>query len=150
MELSLHLDYSHGHKHTELTKLNLTMARQSLSRATGLVARSMRSSSLSAVRLAPRRSSNAVVSSNAIAAAVPLRSRFLSTTASLPKGILPDSDDPSPPNVQTSAVKAVPAELSDEEYHALSDEYMDTICSRLEDIAEKNAEVDVEYSVRKL
>lgn len=106
----------------------------------------MRSSSLSAVRLAPRRSST-IVSSNVIAAAIPLRSRFLSTTNSLPKGILPDSDDPAPPNVQTSTVKAVPAELSDDEYHALSDEYMDTIYSRLEEIAEKNAEVDVEYSV---
>lgn len=149
LEFPFDLEHSHDHQHTELPKLNLMMSRQSLSRATGLVARSMRSSSLSAVRLAPRRSST-VVSSNAIAAAVPLRSRFLSTTAALPKGILPDSDDPSPPNVQTSAVKAVPAELTDEEYHAVSDEYMETICSRLEEIAEKNAEVDVEYSVCKI
>lgn len=146
--LSFSLDHSHDCQHTKIPKHKLTMTRQSLSRATGLVARSMRSSSLSAVRLAPRRSSTAV-SSNVVAAAVPFRSKFLSTTAALPKGILPDSDDPSPPNVQTSAVKAVPAELSDDEYHALSDEYMDTICSRLEDIAEKNAEVDVEYSVCK-
>lgn len=127
----------------------VTMTRQSLSKATGLVARSLRSSSLSASRLAPRRSSTVSSPNVAIAAFFP-RSRFVSTTPALSKGILPDSDDPAPPDVQTSTVKAVPAELSDDEYHALADEYMDVICSRLEDIGEKNAEVDVEYSVRQL
>lgn len=107
---------------------------------------SLRSSSLSASRLAPRRSPTVFSPNVAVASLFP-RSRYFSNTTALSKGILPDSDDPAPPNVQPSAVKAVPAELSDEEYHTLADEYMDTICSRLEEIAEKNAEVDVEYSV---
>lgn len=113
-----------------------------------MAARALRCSSLGKARLAPRRST-AVFSPNAVAAlSFSLRSRFLSTTPAFSKGILPDSDDPAPPNVQPSGVKAVPAELSDDEYHVLADDYMDTIYSRLEDVAEKNSEVDVEYSVR--
>lgn len=76
-----------------------------------------------------------------------VRYRYFSTTSSLFKGILPDSDDPSPPNVQSSTVKATPADLTDEQYHALSEEYMNTIYSRLEEVGEKNSQVDVEYSV---
>lgn len=122
------------------------MTRHSLSRATGLAARSLRSTSMinSAVRMAPRQSAAVIVSPM-----LSVRYRYLSTTSSLFKGILPDSDDPSPPNVQSSAVKPTPAELSNEQYHALSEEYMDTIYSRLEEVAEKNDQVDVEYSVGK-
>lgn len=119
------------------------MTRQSLSRATGLAARSLRSTSVtSSTRIASRQSA-AVVFSPALS----VRSRFLSTTPSMFKGILPDTDDPSPPNVQPSNIKAAPAELSDEQYQTLSDEYMDTIFSRLEEVGEKNPLVDVEYSV---
>ncbi|CAN8104156.1 unnamed protein product [Discula destructiva] len=118
------------------------MTRQSFSRASGLVARSLRSTSVtSPSRVAPRLSVAVVVTPT-----LSTRSRFLSTTSPLHKGILPDSDDPSPPNVQPTSVKATPAALSDEQYHALSEEYMDTICSRLEDVSEKNSGVDVEYS----
>lgn len=136
--------FSRSHPHLPTTACAMT--RQSLSRATGIVARGLRSSSLSATRLAPRRSPTVFSPTAAVVALLP-RSRFLSTTPSMHKGILPDSDDPAPPNVQPSSVKAVPAELSDDEYHELADEYMDTIFSRLEEVGEKNSEVDVEYSV---
>lgn len=75
-------------------------------------------------------------------------SRFLSTTASQHRGILPDSDDPAPPNVQDDGVKAVPADLTDAEYHDVSDQYLEVILSELETLADKNESIEVEYSVR--
>lgn len=131
------------------------MTRQSLSTATSLVARGLRSSSpsLRATRLAPRLASVATPRPAVLAptwttaTTTPAATRFHSATSSRSKGILPDSDDPSPPNVQESAVKAVPAELSDSEYHDLADEYLSIIQDRLEEVAERNDQIDVEYSV---
>lgn len=106
--------------------------------------------------LAPRRAPSAVTPRAIVLTSTwtktpttPAAARFfLSATSSRSKGILPDSDDPSPPNVQESTVKAVPAELSDSEYHDLADEYLSVILDRLEEVAEKNDQVDFEYSVR--
>lgn len=131
-------NYAAQHTHQDFT-----MSRQSLSKATGLAARSLRSTAVpSASRVAPRLSAAVFLNP-----ALSISSRFLSTTPSMYKGILPDTDDPSPPNVLPTTVKPTPAEMSDEQYHALSEEYMDTIYSRLEEIGEKNDQVDVEYSV---
>lgn len=121
------------------------MTRQSFSRATGLVTRALRFSNISANRLAPRQA--LVTARKAVLTPVLLRSRFLSTTPAQSRGILPDTDDPAPPNVQDNAPKAVPAELNDTEYHELADEYIDVILSRLEEVGEKDEGVDVEYAV---
>ncbi|KAF3765759.1 Frataxin [Cryphonectria parasitica EP155] len=94
------------------------MTRSSLSRASSVVTRGLRLST----------------------------TRFLSATSSRPKGILPDTDDPEPPNVLDHAIKPVPAELSDEDYHDLADEYLEAIQDRLEEVAEANDQVDIEYS----
>lgn len=40
------------------------------------------------------------------------------------------------------------AELSDGEYHELSDYYLDLICTRYEDLQDSRTDVDVEFSVR--
>lgn len=124
------------------------MTRTSLSRATGLVARGLRAPSARASRLAPRQ---AALSRPLLASSwrsIASQSRHLSASSSRAKGILPHTDDPAPPNVQTPAVKPVPAELSDEAYHELADEYLETIQDRLEEISEQNDQVDVEYSVK--
>ena len=40
-----------------------------------------------------------------------------------------------------------PAELSDNEYHELSDYYLDLICTKYEDLQDSRTDVDVEFSV---
>lgn len=123
------------------------MTRQSLSRATGIVGRNVRTSTTRAALFAPRR---AVAARTTRALFVPFttKSRFLSTTPSQTRGILPDSDDPLPPNVQDDDVKPVPANLTDAEYHEVADTYLEVILSELETLADKNESIEVEYSVR--
>lgn len=123
------------------------MTTQSLSRATALVTRALRPAPTlraAAARLAPPRAPVAAF----VAPASRPAARLLSTASSRSRGILPHTDDPSPPNVQETTVKTVPAELSDSEYHELADEYLSIIQDRLEEVAEKNDKIDVEYSVR--
>ncbi|MBE3044991.1 hypothetical protein IMZ48_21015 [Candidatus Bathyarchaeota archaeon] len=42
----------------------------------------------------------------------------------------------------------VKAELSDKEYHELSDYYLDLICTKFEDLQDTRTEVEVEFAVR--
>ncbi|KKY34640.1 putative mitochondrial iron uptake protein [Diaporthe ampelina] len=121
------------------------MTRQSLSRATGLLRRSVRTSTSRAALFAPRRA----VAGPTVRALLPSftsKSSFLSTTASQNRGILPDSDNPTPPNVQDDGIKATPADLTDAEYHEVSDTYLEIILSELETLADKNESIEVEYS----
>lgn len=125
------------------------MTRQSLSRAANLTSRALRSATTSsASRLAPQ--CNALVTPlvTRTALVAPVHFRSFSSSPAPAKGILPHSDDPAPPNVQDNEPKAVPAELTDSEYHEVADAYLEVILSRLEDLAEKDEGVDVEYSVR--
>lgn len=125
------------------------MTRQTLSRVASQASRALRSSNASsASRIAPPRFAlvTPLVSRAALVAAA--RSRAFSSSPTSAKGILPHSDDPAPPNVLESETKAVPAELTDAEYHEVADAYLDVILSRLEEIAEKDEGIDVEYSVR--
>lgn len=75
--------------------------------------------------------------------------RGISTTLKVNKGLSPESENPEPkiPEDHDSAVG--PAQLSPEQYNALSDEYMDKLVERLEELQEEREDVDVEYSVSK-
>ena len=64
------------------------------------------------------------------------------------KGLSPDSEDPKPKEAEPHVVDAAPVELSNEEYNQLSDDYMDSIVNKLEELQEEREDVDVEYSVR--
>lgn len=133
------------------------MTRQSLSRTTGLLSRGLRTTTFTtsgATKSAPRqalltpaRAALSPVPAAGAAVAAAARSRFLSTTSDQRKGILPDSDNPTPPNVLENSPKPVPAELTDGEYHELADAYLEIVLAQLEAIAEKNETVEVEYSV---
>lgn len=123
------------------------MTRQSLSRATGLVGRGVRASTTRPALFAPRLAV-AAPTARALLPSFTSKSRFLSTTASQHRGILPDSDNPTPPNVQDDGIKAIPADLTDAEYHEVSDTYLEVILSELETLADKNESIEVEYSVR--
>ncbi|POS76532.1 frataxin [Diaporthe helianthi] len=121
------------------------MTRQSLSRATGLVGRSIRTSTNRTALFAPRRAV-AAPTTRAILPFVATQPRFISNGSSQNRGILPDSDNPAPPNVQDDAVKPTPADLTDAEYHEVADNYLEVILSELENLADKNEAVEVEYS----
>lgn len=76
--------------------------------------------------------------------------KLFTTSASSSRGIMPDTDDP---HGKASEPPAAPvsmnvAELSDGEYHELSDKYLDTVVSKLEEVQEQREGWDVEFSVR--
>lgn len=64
------------------------------------------------------------------------------------KGLSPETDDPQPkqPEAHTTSA-AAPTEITMDEYHLVSDAYMDTILARLEQLQESREDVDVEFSV---
>ncbi|KAI3394719.1 hypothetical protein diail_2305 [Diaporthe ilicicola] len=121
------------------------MTKQSLSRTAGLVARGLRTSTTRTALFAPRRAV-AASTTRALLPSLMTKSRFLSTSHSQYKGILPHSDDPTPPNVQDDGIKTVPADLTDGEYHEVADTYLEVILAELEGLADKNDAVEVEYS----
>lgn len=62
--------------------------------------------------------------------------------------MMPDAEDPKPPvNEAASDSSAVPAQLSEEEYHAVADEYMNTVHEKAEQLQESREDVEVDYSV---
>lgn len=79
--------------------------------------------------------------------ALPTIIRSFSTTLPAQKGLSPDSEDPQPKEAEPHALDAAPVELSNERYNQLSDDYMDAIVSKLEELQEEREDVDVEYSV---
>lgn len=77
-----------------------------------------------------------------------LSARFISkSSATHHQGITPDNQDVTPKEETPKPIRT-PAEITDSEYHALADEFMDRLLHHLEDLAERRSEMDVEYSVR--
>ena len=61
---------------------------------------------------------------------------------------MPESDDPPPPqSVPESKAEAHAAEISEGQYHELADEYLETILSKFEELADEREDVDVEFAV---
>lgn len=76
--------------------------------------------------------------------------RTFSTSRVSCKGILPESSEPAPPNTDTSHGSS-PAQLSDAEYHEISDQYLDTLVLALEELSESRTDgLEVEFSVRRV
>jgi len=73
--------------------------------------------------------------------------RQFSATATALKGISPESADPRPKEPEDVAQIVNPTEITDVQYHELSDKYMDNIISKLEELQEEREDVDVEFSV---
>ncbi|KAK4135744.1 Frataxin [Trichocladium antarcticum] len=71
--------------------------------------------------------------------------RFLTSTADC-KGITPDDKPRDPKDVVTPKVAQTPANMTDKEYHAVADEYLDKLLTRLEEIQDAREDVDVEFS----
>ncbi|KAK4102497.1 Frataxin [Parathielavia hyrcaniae] len=69
--------------------------------------------------------------------------RLVSKSASL-SGITPDDKAPKQP--ETPPITRTPADITDDEYHAVADEYMEKLLNHLEALQDTREEVDVEYS----
>ncbi|EMF17763.1 Frataxin [Sphaerulina musiva SO2202] len=73
--------------------------------------------------------------------------RWLSISHAARAGIMPESEDPKPPNDEVMAPgNQQPAQLSEDEYQELSDVQMDLICEKAEAMQESREDVEVEYS----
>lgn len=76
-------------------------------------------------------------------------SRSVSFSARNNAGMMPDQENPQPP--QTHAEEAPPLQptaLEDEEYHTIADAWMNAINEQAEAMQEAREDVEVEYSVR--
>jgi frataxin len=72
--------------------------------------------------------------------------RQFSAQIALRKGIMPDTSNPDKAPTGTE-ITFVVADLSDEEYHDLSNEYLNDLLEKFETHQDNGAPVDVEYSV---
>lgn len=61
---------------------------------------------------------------------------------------MPDSDNPAtPPQHDEGATPYAAAEITDDEFHTLADEFLEKLHDRCEEIQEGREDVEVEYSV---
>ncbi|RFU28230.1 hypothetical protein B7463_g8104, partial [Scytalidium lignicola] len=72
--------------------------------------------------------------------------RSFSSTRPPLKGLSPESEDPKPREPQQQEFLKTPAELTIQEYNELSDEYLNNIVEKFEELQELRDDVDVEYS----
>ncbi|KAL5323773.1 hypothetical protein ACEPPN_008314 [Leptodophora sp. 'Broadleaf-Isolate-01'] len=76
--------------------------------------------------------------------------RAFSTSPPAFKGLSPESADPAPKESEPEAYEptssSAPADISTEDYHELSDAYLNAVIEKLEQLQEESEEVDVEYS----
>jgi hypothetical protein len=63
------------------------------------------------------------------------------------RGILPETEDPQPPEPAEHHSPLTPADLTDKEYHELADQYLDRMLTTLEELQDSREDIDVEYSV---
>jgi hypothetical protein len=77
-----------------------------------------------------------------------LQQRQFSITMIKSKGISPESENPQPKEPETSGRDLAPTELSIDQFHEVSDIYLERIVSKFEELQENREDVDVEYSVR--
>ena len=73
--------------------------------------------------------------------------RFISISPDR-KGITPDDKPPAPKDVDIPPVVRTAADITDDVYHSVADEYMDRLVTHLEGIQDQREDIDVEYSVR--
>jgi hypothetical protein len=80
----------------------------------------------------------------------PLRTLYLAATPSRLGVIMPGSSGPEPPNPEPHDAPVAPAELSEGQYHAAADDFIERLLARLEERADAKGDLEVEYSVRSL
>lgn len=81
---------------------------------------------------------------NSINSTAPVR--FFTASRPNNKGLSPQSENPPAKEAEDEPV-AVPTDISVEKYHELSDDYMNALVEKLEQLQEETEEIDVEYTV---
>ncbi|KAK3343648.1 hypothetical protein B0T25DRAFT_614839 [Lasiosphaeria hispida] len=119
------------------------MVRLSLTRVAGVVRRGLQSPR--AVRFTSPAIFGPVPSFQPRLSASVSASKFISSSADR-KGITPDDKPPTPREPVAIPVVKTPAEISDSEYHAVADEFMERLLNHLEELEDARDDVDVEYS----
>jgi frataxin len=73
-----------------------------------------------------------------------------SFSVSVPKatGLMPDTENPSTPKREPLATTLTPANITDEEFHTLSDAFLEKVHEKAEQVQEGREDVEVDYSVR--
>jgi frataxin len=61
---------------------------------------------------------------------------------------MPDTENPSTPKRESTTANLVPTEVTDDEFHARADEFMEKVHEKAEQIQEGREDVEVEYAVR--
>ncbi len=75
--------------------------------------------------------------------------RSFASTGRNAKGLSPESEEPNPKIAEKNPSLGIrgPAEISEDKYHELSDEYLNSLVEKLEQLQEETEDVDCEYSV---
>jgi frataxin len=74
-------------------------------------------------------------------------SRAFAVSAPRATGLMPDTDNPSPPKLDEVATTLTAAEITDEEFHTLSDAFLEKVHEKAEQVQEGREDVEVDYSV---
>ncbi|KAF4989736.1 hypothetical protein FGRMN_8923 [Fusarium graminum] len=121
------------------------MSRQVASQASRLASRAVRSSA-PVCRSSFRVASTAYASR--LSASPALSQSHFSTTVSSKRGIMPDTEHPAKPLDETESVDLTPAvaEITEQEYHELADEYLENVVARFEELQDQREDIDVEFS----
>ncbi|KAF5566937.1 regulator of mitochondrial iron homeostasis [Fusarium phyllophilum] len=119
------------------------MSRQIAFQASRLASRAIRSSTpicRSSFRIAPAISLLSIRSA--------LSQRCFSTTISDKRGIMPDTENPAKPLNEAEEIyqNAVVADITEQEYHDLADEYLDNVVGKFEELQDQREDIDVDFS----
>lgn len=74
-------------------------------------------------------------------------SRSFASSAPRATGLMPDTENPSTPKREPLATTLTPAEITDEEFHTLSDAFLEKVHEKAEQVQEGREDVEVDYSV---
>jgi frataxin len=74
-------------------------------------------------------------------------SRNFAFSAPKATGLMPDTENPSTPKREPLATTLTPAEITDEEFHTLSDAFLEKVHEKAEQVQEGREDVEVDYSV---
>ncbi|KAF4339995.1 regulator of mitochondrial iron homeostasis [Fusarium beomiforme] len=74
--------------------------------------------------------------------------KCFSTTVSNKRGIMPDTENPAKPLNEAEEIHQSPvvAEITEQEYHELADEYLDNVVGKFEELQDQREDVDVDFS----
>ncbi|KAF5651798.1 hypothetical protein F25303_3915 [Fusarium sp. NRRL 25303] len=119
------------------------MSRQIAFQASRLASRAIRSSTpicRSSFRIAPAISH--------LSTRCALSQKCFSTTISDKRGIMPDTENPAKPLNEAEEIhqNAVVADITEQEYHDLADEYLDNVVGKFEELQDQREDIDVDFS----